>query len=107
MRNLQDKLKKHSTVKLGNKEWFDKEKIGILKGTISRDQFTIYFIKIRNFWHQGTKRTKKFLIAKFDCTINVHTDIQSHGKKMVKTCGEQIETRQLLSCHRIIRLSLT
>ena len=32
------------TVKLGNKERFVKELIGIKEPTISRDQFAIYFI---------------------------------------------------------------
>ena len=38
------------TVKLGNKEWFDKEQIGI-KEPFPVNQFAIYFIRIRNFWH--------------------------------------------------------
>ena len=35
------------TFKVGNKEWFEKEQIG----TISSDQFAIYFIRIGNVWH--------------------------------------------------------
>ena len=34
------------TVKLGNKERFDNEKIGVK----DCDQFPVYFIKIRNIW---------------------------------------------------------
>ena len=41
---------KAGTVKLGIKELFDKEQIGN-KEQFSCDQFTIYFISIRNFWH--------------------------------------------------------
>ena len=52
-----------NTVKLGNKELFDKEQIGTYEGTISSDQFAIYLIRIRN----NFRATKKFLIAKFDC----------------------------------------
>ena len=37
------------TVKLGNKEQFDKEQISIKEP--SRDQFAIYSIRIKNFWH--------------------------------------------------------
>ena len=54
-----------NTVKLGNKELFDKEQIGTYEGTISSDQFAIYLIRIRN----NFRATKKFLIAKFDCIM--------------------------------------
>ena len=40
------------TVKLDDKERFDKEQIGVkCEGTISRKQFVIYFIRLRNIWH--------------------------------------------------------
>ena len=42
------KIRSESTVKLGNKEWFDKEHIGI------KEPFPVTnlpFIRIRNFWH--------------------------------------------------------
>ena len=41
---------KLGTVKLGNKERFEKEKIGN-KEPFIRGQFAIYSIRIRNFWH--------------------------------------------------------
>ena len=50
------------TVKLGNKELFDKEQIGI------KDQFAIYF-KVLLALRNNFRATKKLLIAKFDNII--------------------------------------
>ena len=50
------------TVKLGDKERFDKEQIGVKKQFLLTN-LPIYFIRIRN----NFRVTKKFLITKFDC----------------------------------------
>ena len=60
-----------STVKFGDKEWFDKEQISVTEGDISSDQFANWLhmdkehLELRN----NFKVTKKFLISKFDCII--------------------------------------
>ena len=41
------------TVKLGDKERFDKEQIGV-KEPFPVTNLSVYFIRIRNNWHQGT-----------------------------------------------------
>ena len=62
-----------SKYSLGNKERFDKEFIGI-KEPISRGQFAIYFIRVKDKEHLALRNnfraTRKFLIAKFDCIRN-------------------------------------
>ena len=59
------------TVKFGNEERFVKELIGI-KEPISRGQFAIYFIRIKDKEHLALRNNfgliKKVLITKFDCT---------------------------------------
>ena len=59
-------------VKLGDKERFDKEQIGVKLVNIYRDQFANLLhmkdkehLELRN----NFKVTKKFLITKFDCSI--------------------------------------
>jgi hypothetical protein len=63
----------YSTIKLGDKERFDKEQIGV-KEPFSVTNLPIYFIdkdkehlELRN----NFRATKKFLITKFDCTWDV------------------------------------
>ena len=62
-------VRNSNTVKLGNKELFDKEQIGI-KEPFPVTNLPVYFIRIRNlalrnnFWV-----TKKFIITKFDGTV--------------------------------------
>ena len=43
-------VRNSNTVKLGNKELFDKEQIGI-KEPFPVTNFPVYFIRIRNIWH--------------------------------------------------------
>ena len=45
-----------STVKLGDKERFDKEQIG------AKEPFSIYFIRIRNFLHYRVSEGKVFFL---------------------------------------------
>ena len=58
------------TVKLGDKERFDKEQISF-KEPFPVTNLPIYFIRIRYIWRirNNFMVTKKFLITKFDCTI--------------------------------------
>ena len=53
----------NNTVKLGNKERFDKEQIGV-KEPFLETNLPIYFIRIRN----NFRVIKKFLVTWFDCT---------------------------------------
>ena len=72
MLELRDAVFKECTVKLGNKERFDKEQIGIKEPfPMTNLPFTSFIrpdkelLALRN----NFRATKKFLIAKFDCTI--------------------------------------
>ena len=55
-----------NTVKLGNKERFDKEKIG------TKEPFPVTNLPFKELLalRNNFRATKKFLITKFDCTID-------------------------------------
>ena len=61
----------YSTVNLGNKERFDKEQIGIKEPFSVTNLHLLH--KDKELWalRNNFKATKKFLIAKFECTYYI------------------------------------